>query len=74
MRARAAAYAQHAQGKTNTGPATAGQLKRFEVEVDPDGLLTSEERARRAEFARKSYMTKLALRASKVKAAKAGKT
>ncbi len=79
LRARAAAYAQHAQGRTNTGPATVGQLARFEREVDPDGALTPEERARRAEFARRSYMAKLALKASraasvaKAKAAPAGK-
>jgi hypothetical protein len=71
LRAQAAAYAMHAQGKTNTRPATAAQLARFEREVDPDGLLDPVERARRAEFARRSYMTLLALKASRSRAAKA---
>ncbi len=73
MRARAAAYAMHAQGKTNTAPAIAGQLARFEREVDPDGLLTPEDRARRAGFALRSYMAKLGLKASKKRAASTGK-
>ena len=65
LRARAAAYAQHAQGATSTQAGTAAFLNRFEREVDPDLTLPPEERARRAAFARKSYMTLLSLRASK---------
>lgn len=73
MRARAAAYAMHAQGKTRTGPATAAHLARFEREVDPDRVLTPEERNRRAGFALRSYMAKLALKASKKRAASTAK-
>ena len=70
LRARAAAYALHAQGKTNTGPATVAQLARFERQVDPDGALPPDERARRAEYARKSYMTNLCLKASRARRAR----
>lgn len=71
LRARAAAYAMHAQGKTNTGPATVAQLARFERQVDPDNSLTAEERVRRATHARKSYMASLALKSSRAKTRKA---
>jgi hypothetical protein len=33
LRARAAAFAMHAQGRTNTGPAIAAQITRFEHQV-----------------------------------------
>ncbi|SVE22931.1 uncharacterized protein METZ01_LOCUS475785, partial [marine metagenome] len=42
------AAALHAQGKTNTGPATRAAMRRFEKQVDPDGTLSPEERAKRA--------------------------
>lgn len=35
--------------------------QRFEREVDPDGVLDPDERARRAEMARKAYFSRLAL-------------
>jgi hypothetical protein len=60
LRARIAAHRQHAQGKTNTAPARAAFLDRFEREVDPDGTLPPDERARRAEHARKAYFLDLA--------------
>ena len=69
MRARCAAHAMHAQGKTNTKPATDASAARFEREVDPDGVLPPDERARRVEHARKAYMVGLAFRASKAAAA-----
>jgi hypothetical protein len=67
LRARAAAYAQHAQGKTSTKAGTAAFLARFESEVDPEGLLAPEERAKRAEYARKGYFTKLALKSARAR-------
>ncbi len=70
LRARAAAFAMHAAGLTNTGPGTAAFLKRFERQVDPDGLLTPQERGRRAEYALRSYMAALALKASRSRAAR----
>ena len=44
-----------------TEPGRKGFLARFELEVDPDGVLPESERMRRAEHARKAYMQKLAL-------------
>jgi hypothetical protein len=67
LRARTAAYALHAQGGTNTGPATAASVARFERQVDPDGVLPPKERARRAAWARKSYMTALSLKAHRAR-------
>lgn len=43
-----------------TAPARKAFLARFEREVDPDGVLTVEERLRRAEFARRAHFTRLA--------------
>ena len=74
LRARAAAHAMHAQGKTNTRAATIAQLARFERQVDPDGTLAPDERARRADHALRSYMASLALKASRAHAAKAAET
>ena len=70
LRARIAEYALHAQGSTSTSAGTAAFLRRFENEVDPQGVLTLEERTRRAELARKAYMSKLALKASRARSAK----
>ncbi len=67
LRAKAAAFALHAQGGTSTAAGTQAFLARFEREVDPDGLLAPEERARRAAFARKSHMARLALKASRAR-------
>lgn len=67
LRARRAAYALHSRGGTSTKAGTAAFLARFEREVDPDGVLDPEERARRAAFAKKGYMNALSLRASKAR-------
>ena len=50
-----------------TAPARAGFLARFEREVDPDGVLTPDERARRAEHARKAYFARLALKSAEAR-------
>jgi len=68
LRARLAAHAMHAQGKTNTKPATQAFLAKFEKEVDPDGKLPPEERRRRAEHARRAYMARLALKSAQARA------
>jgi hypothetical protein len=52
----------HAAGRTNTSPARASFMARFEREVDPEGALPAVERARRAEYARTAYFTRLAIR------------
>ena len=70
LRARAAAFALHAQGGTSTAAGTTAFLARFEAEVDPEGTLDPAERARRAMLARRSYMTRLALKASRARAKK----
>ena len=71
LRARLAAHAQHAAGKTNTGPARNAMLAKFELEVDPDGKLDPAERAKRAEHKRREHMTRLSLKAAKARRAKA---
>ena len=70
LRARAGAYALHAQGGTSTGAATAAFLSRFDREADPAGVLPPDERARRARFARKAYFAKLALASSRARSMK----
>jgi hypothetical protein len=70
LRARIGALALHAQGGTNTAAATRARLARFEREVDPDGSLPPEERARRASLARKAYMMRLALASSRARSKK----
>jgi hypothetical protein len=67
LRARIAAHALHAQGGTNTAAATTTFLSRFHRQVDPDGILPPDERARRADHARRAYMSSLALKASRAK-------
>jgi hypothetical protein len=64
LQARMAAHSLHARvadPAALTAPAPRAFLDRFEREVDPDGVLKPEERARRAEHARKAYFLKLAL-------------
>lgn len=67
LRARIAPHALHAQGGTNTAAATTAFLSRFDRQVDPDGVLPPGERARRADHARRAYMSSLALKASRAK-------
>jgi len=67
---RIGAFSLHAQGKTNTGPARASFLSRFEDEVDPERTLPADERHKRAEFAKRAYFTRLALKSRKKKKAK----
>lgn len=50
-----------------TAPARAAMLARFEDEVDPERSLTPEERSRRAEYARKAYFQRLALKSAKAR-------
>jgi hypothetical protein len=56
LRARMAAHVLHAQVSDeaeHTAPARAAFLSRFEREVDPDGVLDPDERARRADHAKR---------------------
>jgi len=70
MRARIAAHVQHAQGRTNTGPALKAFNDRWEREVDPEGALAPAERARRAEHAKRAHFQRLALKSAQVRARK----
>ena len=62
MRARIAAeisWSRTADRSARTRPARQAFLKRFERQVDPDGKLSPDERARRAEHALRGYMLQL---------------
>ncbi|MBB3666384.1 MULTISPECIES: hypothetical protein [Prauserella salsuginis group] len=70
MRARIAAHAQHAQGRTNTAAARKAFADRWEREVDPDGVLAPVERAKRAEHAKRAHFQRLALKSAQSRARK----
>jgi hypothetical protein len=70
FRARLAAHARWAKEADRSAalaPARRALSDRFEREVDPQGELSPEERARRVEHARKAYMYRLALRSAKAR-------
>ena len=56
--------------RARTAPATAASMARFEKLVDPDGVLPAEERAARAESARKAHMARLALASARARRSK----
>lgn len=74
-RARLAAHTRWA-GESDTlaatAPARKAAMSRFEREVDPDGVLPTEERTRRAKHAMKAHMTRMALRSAQSRAARTG--
>lgn len=75
LRARIGAYAMHARHDSRE-TSKAGRdafLARFEREVDPDGVLTPAERDRRAQLARRSHFSKLALASSRARRARASR-
>lgn len=55
-----------------TSPARAAFNKRFDDEVDPSRSLPPQERARRAESARKAYFMRLALKSAQARRARTG--
>lgn len=57
--------------RQTTAKARATFLAGFEREVDPDGVLSPEERARRAGHARKAHFLQLALASAKARSRKA---
>ena len=65
LRARLAAHSQHAQGRTNTGPATAAYNARWAKLVDPDETLDPDERDRRAEHAKSAHYSRMAFESAK---------
>jgi anti-sigma factor RsiW len=73
LQARMAAHALHARvadPSAHTAAARKAFLSRFEREVDQEGVLEPQDRARRAEHAKKAYFTRLALASSKARAEK----
>lgn len=55
-----------------TAKARKASHDRFEREVDPEGVLSPAERAKRAENARKAYFSRLALRSAQSRRRKGG--
>ncbi len=71
LRAKIAAYSRWAltaDPTSATAPARSAFNARFDREVDPDGVLPAAERARRAEYAKKAYMARLAYLSAKARA------
>lgn len=64
-------WANTADRSARTAPARAALMARFEREVDPDGMLAPDERARRAEHKRKAYFARLALKSAQARRARA---
>lgn len=70
LRARLAVFtswANTSDPSARTAPARAAANNRFERQVDPDGTLPPEQRARRADAARKAFFTRLALASAKAR-------
>jgi hypothetical protein len=69
MRSRIAAHTLHAHVDpvVHTEPARQAFLSRFDREADPAGVLSDEERARRAAHLRKAYFARLALASAKAR-------
>ncbi|MDT2008764.1 hypothetical protein FXW78_39665 [Rhodococcus opacus] len=70
MRSQIAAHESWARTEDRTARTAAARkaaLDRFERIVDPDGSLNPQERARRAEHARKAYFTRLALKSAQAR-------
>jgi rubrerythrin len=67
MRGRIAAlesWARTEDRSARTWPGRKAAMDKFEREVDPEGKLTIQERAKRAEWARKAHMQRLALKSA----------
>ena len=62
QRGRIGAHVTHSRhdARELTAPAREAFLSKFERDVDPDGVLSLEERRRRAEHARRAHMTRIA--------------
>lgn len=69
LRARIAAYSLHSthDSREITASARRAFLDRFVREVDPDEVLPTVERARRAQAAKKAYFTRLALKSAQAR-------
>jgi hypothetical protein len=70
IRGRIGAYTRWANTEDRyltTRPAREGFYAKFEREVDPEARLAPQERAKRAEFARKAYYQRLALKSAQAR-------
>lgn len=69
LRARLAAYSLHSKvdSRRHTQAARDGFIRRFEDEVDPERILSEQERQKRAERALKAHMTRLALKSARAR-------
>lgn len=67
LRSRLAAHSLHAQGKTNTGPARVAFDARWGREVDPEGVLSPDERAKRAAHAKQAHFQRMALKSAQAR-------
>ena len=72
LRGRLGAHVTHSRhdSRAITRKAREAFLRRFELEVDPDGKLEPEERRRRAAHAKKAYFMRLAMKRRKRPSAK----
>jgi hypothetical protein len=72
-RARIAALTRHSRGDTKqaTAAARAHFEARFELEVDPEGILSPEERAARTKRAMRAHMLRLAAKSAETRAKRA---
>jgi hypothetical protein len=66
-------HSMHDARKT-TEAARKARAAKFEVQVDPDGVLDPRERSRRAAHAERAYMLRLAYKSAKVRAERKGAT
>lgn len=75
LRGQIGAYRLHAthDRRETTAAARAKFLSRFEVEVDPEGKLSAEERARRASYARRAFFAALAYQRHQAAQKRAGR-
>jgi len=58
--------------QARTRPGRDAAFERFEREVDPTGLLSPEERVRRAKYAQQAHMALLAYKSARARRAKKG--
>lgn len=72
LRARLGAHTLHAthDPRETTAAARRAFLGGFDRQVDPDGVLSEQERTRRAHHARKAHFTQLALRSTRARASR----
>jgi hypothetical protein len=66
---RIGAYVSHSRHSSSelTANARAAFRTKFELEVDPDGVLDPEERARRAEQARRAFYARIAYKSAEAR-------